>query len=58
MIGLAYLLPLCFVVSFVYEATHSEDMTVILRKGLRLFVTMSVGLVLLAAVMLLLGHML
>ena len=58
MIGLAYLLPLCLVVSLVYEATHSEDVKVILRKGLRLFVTMSVGLVLLAAVMLLLGHML
>lgn len=56
MTGLAYLLPLVFVVSLVYEATHAEDMPVILRKGLRLFLTMSVGLVLLAAVMLLLGR--
>jgi hypothetical protein len=55
---LLYLLPLCLVVSIVYEATHEEEMPRILRKGLRLFITMSGGIVLLAAVMLVLGRLL
>jgi len=56
MIDLFYLLPLCLVVSLVYEATHEEEMSRIFAKGLRLFVMLSGGIVLLAAVMLFLGR--
>ena len=56
MIGLLYLLPLCLVVSLVYEATHEEQMSRIFRKGLTLFVKLAVGIVLLAVLALALGH--
>ena len=68
--GLLYLLPLCLVVSIVYEATHEEDtpnaisrvggpqMSRIFRKGLKLFVMLSGGIVILAALMLTLGRLL
>jgi len=55
---LIYLLPLCLVVSLVYEGTHEEQMSIIFRKGLKFFVMLSVGIVLLAALMLLLGRFL
>ena len=56
--GLLYLLPLCLVVSIVYEATHEEQMSRIFRKGLMLFVKLSVGIVLLAVLALALGRFL
>lgn len=56
--GLLFLLPLCLVVSLVYEATHEEQMSRILRKGCRLFVMLSGGIVLLAALTLVLGYFL
>ena len=48
MMDLVYLIPLCIVVSFVYEATHEEEMPRILRKGLRLSVMLTGGIVLFA----------
>lgn len=54
--GLLYLLPLCLVVGLVYEATHEERMSVIFVKGLKLFFMLAGGIVLLAAVMMLLGR--
>lgn len=56
--GFLYLLPLCLVVSIVYEATHEEQMSLILRKGLKLFVMLGGGIVALAGVMLVLGRLL
>jgi hypothetical protein len=58
MSGLLYLLPLCLVVSLVYEATHEEEMSRIWRKGLKLFVMLAGSLVALAGVMLALGRVL
>ena len=58
MIDLVYLLPLCLVVGLVYEGTHEDDMHVIVRKGLKFFVMLSAGTVLLAAIMLVLGRLL
>lgn len=55
---LLYLLPLCLVVSLVYEATHEEEMRRIFRKGLFLFVKLAGGVILLAALMLVLGRVL
>ncbi len=54
--GLLFLLPLCFVVSLVYEATHSEDMRVIFIKGLKLFAWLAGGIIALAAVTMILGR--
>lgn len=56
MIDLLFLLPLCFVVSLVYEATHSEQMSRIFRRGLRLWIMLTGGIVLLAAVLYLLDR--
>lgn len=56
MSGLFYLLPLCLVVSIVYEATHEEEMSRIWRKGARLFVMLAASLVALAGLMLALGR--
>ena len=58
MSGLLYLLPLCLAVSIVYEATHEEEMSLIWRKGLKLFVMLSASLVALAGLMLVLGSVL
>jgi hypothetical protein len=54
--GLLYLLPLCLAVSLVYEATHEERMPIIVRKGLRLFVMLSGGIIVLAAIAMILGR--
>ena len=54
--GLLTLLPLCLVVSLVYEATHEEDMRAIVRKGVRLFVMLTGGIIVLAAVAMILGR--
>jgi hypothetical protein len=56
--GLLFLLPLCLAVSLVYEATHEEQMSLIVRKGLKMFAMLSGGIILLAAVSLLLGRVL
>lgn len=56
MTGLLYLLPLCLVVSLVYEATHEERMSRIFLKGIKLFAMLSGGIVVLAALMLVLGR--
>jgi len=56
MIDLVFLIPLCVVVSFVYEATHTEDMSLILRKGLRLSITLTGGIILFAAALYLLDR--
>jgi hypothetical protein len=45
-------------VSIVYEATHEEEMSLIWRKGLKLFVMLSASLVALAGLMLVLGRVL
>jgi len=49
MIDLVFLIPLCVVVSFVYEATHEEEMSRIVRKGVRMSVLMTGGIILFAA---------
>ena len=49
MIDLLFLLPLCFVVSLVYEATHEEEISRIFRKGFRLWIMLTGGILLLAA---------
>jgi len=54
--GLLFLLPLCLVVSLIYEATHEERMSLIFLKGLKFFVMLSGGIIILAAVMMLLGR--
>ena len=54
--GLLYLLPLCLTVSLVYEATHEEGMRAIFRKGLKLFVMLAGGIIVLAAVTMILGR--
>ncbi len=54
--GLVFLLPLCLAVSLVYEATHSEDMRVIFVKGLKLFAWLAGGIILLAAITMILGR--
>lgn len=54
--GLLYLLPLCLTVSLIYEATHEEDMRIIFAKGLKLFVMLSGGIILLAAAVMIIGR--
>ena len=54
--GLLFLLPLCMVVSLVYEATHEEEIRAIFLKGLKLFVMLSGGIIVLAAVAMILGR--
>ena len=54
--GLLSLLPLCLAVSLVYEATHAEEMRVIFAKGLKLFAWLAGGIIVLAAVTMILGR--
>ena len=54
--GLLTLLPLCLVVALVYEATHGEDLRAIFLKGLKLFATLTGGIILLAAVTMIVGR--
>jgi O-antigen ligase len=54
--GLLFLLPLLLVVALVYEATHEEKMSLIFRKGLKLFVMLAGGIILLAAVVMIIGR--
>ncbi len=56
MTDLLFLLPICLAVSLVYEATHETEMSRIFKRGLRMFVVLSTGIILLAALMLLLGR--
>ncbi len=54
--GLLFLLPLCLVVGLVYEATHEERMRAIFRKGLKLFAMLTAGIIVLAAITMILGR--
>ena len=58
MIDLLYLIPLCIVVSLVYEATHEESMRRILLRGARLSGMLVGGILLLGAALLVLDHFL
>ncbi len=54
--GLLFLLPLCLVVALVYEATHEEGLRPIFLKGLKLFAMLAGGILVLAAVTMILGR--
>ena len=58
MIDLLTLIPLCIVVSLVYEATHEEAMKRIFLRGMRLSAMLIGGIVLLGAALLLIDHFL
>jgi hypothetical protein len=58
MTDLFYLVPLCIVVSLVYEATHTESMSVVFRRGARLSVMLVGGIVGLAALLMVLEQFL
>jgi len=58
MIDLLYLIPLCVVVSIVYEATHEEAMKRIFLRGMRLSGMLVGGIILLGVALLVLDRLL
>ena len=56
MIDFLTLIPLCIVVSLVYEATHEEEMKRIFLRGMRLSAMLVGGIILLGAALLVLDH--